>query len=355
LIQNLSTRRAALIGRRRQLQLSPRARLLWQVGIVAVCLGFASAPYWLGGSYYPDIWTDMALWATIGVGLNVVIGFAGLLDLGYMAFYAIGGYVFANAALYHGFTLWETLPVGAILAVFFSAVIGFPTLRVRGDYLAIMTLGFGGIVYYAALNLNTITGGANGLYGWKTPSLFGHQFSTPIDFYPLAVLLLAIAALITLSLRGSRIGRAWACIKDDELAAAASGIAIIRYKLYAYMLGSVWAGLAGGLFAAKEALISPETFTFNASFFAVAIVVLGGMGSISGVILGGIFYVIIAEWLSAYTGTLGGVIFAALLLLTVLFRPEGLVPYRPRFNRRRLLKYGMANPPTVADDYRLGP
>jgi branched-chain amino acid transport system permease protein len=328
------------VPRRDSMRLSPRARLALRLLLTAVCVGFATAPYWLGGSYYPDIWTDMALWATIGVGLNVVIGFAGLLDLGYMAFY-------------HGFSLWETLPAGAILAVLFSAVIGFPTLRVRGDYLAIMTLGFGGIVYYAALNLNSITGGANGLYGWKTPTLLGHQFATPIDFYPLALVLLIVAALITLALRSSRIGRAWACIKDDELAAAASGIAIIRYKLYAYMLGSVWAGLAGAIFAAKEALISPETFTFNASFFAVAIVVLGGMGSISGVILGGIFYVVIAEWLSAYTGTLGGVIFAALLLLMVLFRPEGLIPYRPRFNRHRLLKYGMLSPPTSADDYRL--
>ncbi|MHB1526577.1 MAG: branched-chain amino acid ABC transporter permease [Candidatus Dormibacteria bacterium] len=332
-----------------------RVRLGMRVGLVLACVAFASAPYWLGGSYFPDIWIDMGLWAIIGVGLNVVIGFAGLLDLGYMAFYAIGGYVFANAALYHGFSLWETLPIGAVVAVIFSAIIGFPTLRVRGDYLAIMTLGFGGIVFFAAKNLSALTGGDNGLYGWRTPSLLGHPLVTPLDFYPLVLALLLVAALVTMHLRTSRIGRAWACIKDDEIAAAASGIAIIRYKLYAYMLGSVWAGLAGALFAAKEALISPETFTFNASFFAVAIVVLGGMGSISGVILGGIFYVVIAEWLSAYTGTLSGVIFAGLLLLVVLFRPQGLIPYRPHFNRRRLLRYGLAEPPKVADDYRLGP
>ena len=306
-----------------------------RIGVGVICVAFALAPYVLGGSYYPDIWTDMALWGTIGVGLNVVIGFAGLLDLGYMAFYAIGGYVFANAALYHGFTLWETLPLGALLAVVASAVIGFPTLRVRGDYLAIMTLGFGGIVYYAAQNLSAITGGYNGLYGWHNPTLFGHPFIAPIDFYPLALALLLVAALVTMGLRSSRLGRAWASIKDDELAAASSGIGVIRFKLYAYMLGSVWAGLAGALFAAKDQLVSPESFTFNASFFAVAVVVLGGMGSIAGVVLGGVLYVVIAEWLSAYTGTLSGVIFAALLLLVVLVRPAGLVPYRPKPPRLR--------------------
>lgn len=329
----LTTLRTLAQPRRRGLP--PRARRPVRIAIVVVCLAFAIAPYVLGGSYYPDIWTDMALWGTIGVGLNVVIGFAGLLDLGYMAFYAIGGYVFANAALYHGFTLWETLPLGAVLAVISSAIIGFPTLRVRGDYLAIMTLGFGGIVYYAAQNLAGITGGYNGLYGWTNPTLFGHQFIEPIDFYPLALALLVIAALITMGLRSSRLGRAWAAIKDDELAAASSGIGIIRYKLYAYMLGSIWAGLAGAIFAAKDQLVSPETFTFNASFFAVAVVVLGGMGSIAGVIVGGVLYVVIAEWLSAYTGTLSGVIFAALLLLMVLLRPEGLVPYRPKPPRLR--------------------
>jgi len=331
------------------------ARQGMRVALVLGTVAFASAPYWLGGSYFPDIWVDMGLWAIIGVGLNVVIGFAGLLDLGYMAFYAIGGYVFANAALYHGFNLWETLPIGAVVALVSSAIIGFPTLRVHGDYLAIMTLGFGGIVYFAAENLSAVTGGVNGLYGWKTPSLLGHPFITPLDFYPFVLALLIVAALVTMHLRSSRIGRAWACIKDDEIAAASSGIAIVRYKLYAYMLGSVWAGLAGALFAAKEALISPESFTFDASFFAVAIVVLGGMGSISGVIVGGIFYVVIAEWLSAYTGTLSGVIFAALLLLVVLLRPQGLIPYRPNFSRHRLIRYGLAEPPATTDDYRLDP
>jgi len=338
----------------RRAPLPPRVRLGLRAGTVVACVIFAAVPYWVGGSYFPDIWTDMALWATVGLGLNVVIGFAGLLDLGYMAFYAIGGYVFAYAALYHGFTLWETLPIGAVLAVVASAVIGFPTLRVRGDYLAIMTLGFGGIVFVAAKNLTVLTGGDNGLYGWRPPTLFGTPLVQPVDFYPLALALMAVATVVTMGLRESRIGRAWVCIKDDELAAAASGIAVIRYKLYAYMLGSVWAGLAGAIFAAKQSLISPESFTFNASFFAVAIVVLGGMGSVAGVIGGAIFYVVIAEWLSAYTGTLSGVIFAGLLLVVVLFRPAGLVPYRPRVPRRRLRRAQGAGPPATTDDYRLG-
>lgn len=328
----------------------PRVQRTGRYGFYACAIVFATAPYWLGGTYYPDIWTDMALWATIGLGLNVVIGFAGLLDLGYMAFYAIGGYVFANAALYHGLTLWEAMPLGALLSVIASAVIGFPTLRVRGDYLAIMTLGFGGIVYYAAQNIPSLTGGYNGLYGWKTQTFFGHPFVSPIDFYPLALALTVVAALVTRALRGSRIGRAWSCIKDDELAAGASGIPIVRYKLYAYMLGAVWAGLAGAIFAVKQTIISPETFTFNQSFFAVAVVIMGGMGSITGVILGGVLYVVIAEGMVSYTGTLGGVIFASLLLLVVLLRPNGLIPYRPQPPRWLLRHYqeSASSEPTLA-------
>lgn len=349
MIAQAASARSLLEKARARLTLPPRVKTGTRIGFVVALIGFVSAPYWLGGTYYPDIWTDMALWATIGLGLNVVIGFAGLLDLGYMAFYAIGGYVFANAALYHGFTLWETLPLGAVLAVIASVIIGFPTLRVRGDYLAIMTLGFGGIVFYAAQNVTNLTGGYNGLYGWKTQTIFGHPFASPIDFYPVALALTIAAALVTRALRGSRIGRAWACIKDDELAAGASGIPIIRYKLYAYMSGAVWAGLAGAIFAVKQTIVSPETFTFDQSFFAVAVVIMGGMGSIPGVILGAVIYVVIAEWLSTYTGTLSGVIFAGALLLIVLLRPQGLIPYRPRPPRWLLRHYSEEPPPETAD------
>ncbi|MGH7641195.1 MAG: branched-chain amino acid ABC transporter permease [Candidatus Dormibacteria bacterium] len=333
----------------------PRVRLAARIGFIVVAILFVLTPYRLGGSYFADLWTDMALWATIGLGLNVVIGFAGLLDLGYMAFYAIGGYVFANAALYHGMTIWETLPIGAAIAAIASALIGFPTLRVRGDYLAIMTLGFGGIVYYAAQNLNTITGGVNGLFGWHTQSIAGHQFANAIDFYPLTLAIAFCAALVTMALRGSRMGRAWVCIKDDEVAAATAGIPVIRYKLYAYMVGAVWAGFAGAIFALKQGIVSPESFNFDASFFAVTVVILGGMGSIPGVMIGGVFYVVIAEWLAAYTGTLSGVIFAALLLLMVLLRPQGLIPYRPRPPAwmLRMLESQPGPGPVATDDYRL--
>ena len=140
-----------------------------------------------------------------------------------------------------------------------------------------------------------------------------------------------------------------ACIKDDELAAGASGIPIIRYKLYAYMSGAVWAGLAGAIFAVKQTIVSPETFTFDQSFFAVAVVIMGGMGSIPGVILGAVIYVVIAEWLSTYTGTFSGVIFAGALLLIVLLRPQGLIPYRPRPPRWLLRHYSEEPPPETAD------
>ncbi len=308
----------------------PRVRLGLRVGGLALVAGFASAPFWLGNSYDTDVFCDMALWAAIGLGLNVVIGFAGLLDLGYMAFYAFGGYTFATLSLHLGFSLWEALPLGTILAGVASAVFGFPTLRLRGDYLAIMTLGFGGIVDIAANNLS-LTGGANGLYGMAPQSVFGYQLSTNnvIGYYVLALALVAVAALATYRFRHAKIGRAWACIKDDELAAAASGIRVTRCKLQAYVLGAIWAGVAGAIFAAKQGLVSPETFTFDQSLFAEAIVVLGGMGSIPGVILGAVLYILISEYFQGITGTYSGLIFSVLLLVTVLVRPRGLIPYTP--------------------------
>ncbi|MGH2926933.1 MAG: branched-chain amino acid ABC transporter permease, partial [Solirubrobacteraceae bacterium] len=338
----------------------PMRRSLRVLGWLCVA-AFASAPFWLNSSYDTDVFCDMALWAAIGLGLNVVIGFAGLLDLGYMAFYAFGGYTFATLSLHLGLSLWEAIPIGTVFAGLASAVFGFPTLRLRGDYLAIMTLGFGGIVDIAANNLS-LTGGADGLYGMPQQSVFGYTLSTNdvIGYYVLALALVAVAGVATHRFRHSKIGRAWTCVKDDELAAAASGIRVTRCKLQAYVLGAIWAGVAGAIFAAKQGLVSPETFTFDQSFFAVAIVVLGGMGSIPGVVLGAVLYVVISEYFQGVTGTYSGLIFSILLLLVVLVRPRGLIPYRPRRRRGTPARAapaaepaaGLAAPAVPLEDFR---
>jgi branched-chain amino acid transport system permease protein len=310
-----------------------------------VALGWAVAmaflPLVLHNQFDTDILTDMALWAAIALGLNVVVGFAGLLDLGYMAFYAFGGYAYAILSTQAHWTFWDCLPVGALLAAIFGGFFGFPTLRLRGDYLAVMTLGFGEIVYLAANNLS-ITGGPGGIFGMPLPSAFGANLGHPVDYYWMALALVVLASWTIGAVARSRTGRAWAYLREDETAAQAMGIPVTRYKLMAYVFGAMWAGIAGAIFAAKQSIVTPDTFTFQQSFLAVAVVVLGGIGSLPGVILGGVVYVLISEYFQAYTASYSGLIFAALLLLVILLRPGGLWPSRLRVRELR------ASPPEVA-------
>jgi branched-chain amino acid transport system permease protein len=301
---------------------------------LAVAVGAAALPLVLNNQFETDILTDMALWAAIALGLNVVVGFAGLLDLGYMAFYAFGGYAFAILSTQAHWTFWECLPVGALLAAVFGGFFGFPTLRLRGDYLAVMTLGFGEIVYLAANNLQ-ITGGPGGIFGMPLPAAFGVSLGQPIDYYWMALALVVLAAWVIGAVARSRTGRAWAYLREDETAAQAVGIPVTRYKLAAYVFGAMWAGIAGAIFAAKQSIITPDTFTFQQSFLAVAVVVLGGMGSLPGVVLGGIAYILIDEYFQAYTASYSGLIFAALLLLFILVRPGGIWPSRLRLSEFR--------------------
>jgi len=302
----------------------PRGRVL------ALALAAVAAVVPLALSQYDvDVLTDVALWSAIALGLNVVVGFAGLLDLGYMAFYAFGGYAFAILSTQAHWSLWACLPVGAAIAGGFGAFFGFPTLRLRGDYLAVMTLGFGEIVYLAANNLQ-ITGGPGGIFGMPIPTLGRLSLGQPIDYYWMALALVALAAWVIGAVARTRTGRAWAYLREDETAAQAMGIPVLRYKLLAYVFGAVWAGLAGALFAAKQTIITPDTFTFTESFLAVAVVVLGGVGSLPGVILGAFAYIVIDEYFQAFTASYSGLIFSALLLIFILLRPAGLWPSRQR-------------------------
>ena len=311
--------------------LSRRSRLWWRRGsfaflFIAACL----YPVVVNNGFVLDIATDMALWAVLAIGLNAVLGWAGLLDLGYIAFFALGGYTYAILSSMHIMSFWPSLVVGLGISAVAAVIIGVPTLRLHSDYLAIMTLGFGLIVYVAAENLN-ITGGDNGLFGYPPPRIGSLAIDTPISYYLLAVALTVVALLCAVWVRKSRLGRAWLLLHADETAASSVGIPVYRYKLYAYMFGSIWGTLSGALFAVKETIVSPISFDWTESFFVVAAVVIGGTGSIAGCVVGGVVYVFISEAIGGIDATLSGVIFAGAMLGFILLRPRGLVPARREY------------------------
>jgi ABC-type branched-subunit amino acid transport system permease subunit len=238
---------------------------------------------------------DAGVFVLLALGLNVVVGLAGLLDLGYAAFFAIGAYTYAYGA--SGFSgldvpFWIMLPIGAFVAAIFGLLLGAPTLRLRGDYLAIVTLGFGEIVPIVFLNSDTYTNGTNGITGLYQPDLYGlfgiHSFgfTNPWPYYVTALIIIAITMMLLYRLQDSRLGRAWVALREDELAAASMGINTISTKLLAFAIGATTSGFAGVFFAAKLSVVSPDQFDFTVSFTALAMVVLGGMGNIWGVCVG---------------------------------------------------------------------
>jgi branched-chain amino acid transport system permease protein len=263
-----------------------------------------------------------------------------LLDLGYAAFFAIGAYFTAYFMTAHNWSYWLLIPISAMAASVAGVIIGTPTLRLRSDYLAIVTLGFGEITRITATNLS-ITGGPNGLYGVPEPVIFGYTLTTPLDYYYLSLGLLLVTIFFVARLADSRIGRAWAYIREDELAATAMGVNPVRIKLLAYMLGAVWAGIAGSILAVQQTAIDPTSFTYVQSVQILIIVVLGGIGSIPGSILGAAVVVVFPE-LARNLPNIGSanpqqyrlLIFAIALILLMIFRPEGLWPSRRR--RREL-------------------
>jgi branched-chain amino acid transport system permease protein len=301
------------------------------------------------------------LYMMLALGLNIVVGYAGLLDLGYIAFYALGAYLYAwLASPQFGLHLpfWVTLPLGAGLAGLFGLLLGAPTLRLRGDYLAIVTLGFGEIIRIFLNNLNAPFNLTNGPQGinlidpvrlgglslGKPLHVFGLTLSSAHMYYYLFLLFTLLAIFVALRLQDSRIGRAWAALREDEVAAAAMGINTRNVKLLAFAMGATFGGLAGGLFAAFQGFISPESFNLWESILVVCMIVLGGMGHIPGVILGAFMLTVIPEALR-YLGdlqraALGHVVvdpsdlrmllFGVALVAMMLFRPAGLIPSRLR-------------------------
>ncbi|VAX29918.1 Branched-chain amino acid transport system permease protein LivM (TC 3.A.1.4.1) [hydrothermal vent metagenome] len=278
-------------------------------------------------NYYVDILSLAALYALLAIGLNITVGYTGLLDLGYAAFYGIGAYTYAILSTGFGLSFWLGLPVGAALAAFFGLVLGLVTLRLRGDYLAIITLGFVQIVYLCLNNWNAVTQGPNGIMQIGRPALGSFVFRTPHHFYYLILFFVVLATLAVHRMLHSQIGRAWIAIREDEVAAEAMGIDTTRIKTLAFVLGAAIAGVAGVLFAARYTFISPESFTFLESVRILSMVVLGGMGSLPGAILGAFLLTVLPEMLRGFANY-RMLIFGLALVVMMVFRPQGLLGKR---------------------------
>ena len=277
--------------------------------------------------YQTNIMITGLIYVMLGLGLNIVVGLAGLLDLGYVAFYAVGAYSYALLNHHFGLSFWMVLPIGAGMGAFFGIILGFPVLRLRGDYLAIVTLGFGEIIRLILENWNEFSFGPSGIANIPRPSLFGLDLSlhnATIYLYYLMILLVLFTIFVVERLQNSRIGRAWIALREDEVACEAMGIDRRKTKLTAFALGATWAGMAGVIFAAKTTFINPASFTIWESIIILCIVVLGGMGSIVGVILGAFVLILLPEYLRVFS-EYRMLIFGGMLVLMMVFRPGGIV------------------------------
>ena len=295
--------------------------------------------------YVLDLGILVLTYVMLGWGLNIVVGLAGLLDLGYVAFYAVGAYSYALLAQNFGWSFWICLPIAGLLAACWGVILGFPVLRLRGDYLAIVTLAFGEIIRLVLLNWQSFTGGPNGISGVPRPSFFGIPFTADekgfaatfgLEFTPthrvvfLYYLILALALLtnwVTLRLRRLPIGRAWEALREDEIACRSLGINTTTTKLTAFAMGAMFGGIAGSFFATRQGFISPESFTFSESALVLAIVVLGGMGSQLGVAIAA-FAMLSAFELFREFAQYRMLVFGLAMVLIMIWRPRGLVATR---------------------------
>ncbi|WP_319472157.1 branched-chain amino acid ABC transporter permease [uncultured Pseudodesulfovibrio sp.] len=289
--------------------------------------------------YQTNIMISCLVYIVLGLGLNIVVGLAGLLDLGYVAFYAVGAYAYALCNMHWDIGFWYMLPVGAVLGAICGILLGFPVLRLRGDYLAIVTLGFGEIIRLVLENWGEVTMGPSGISGIDRPALFGMKMgviaSTQYMYYIMIGLVIFTIFCVN-RLQNSRIGRAWLALREDEIACQAMGIDKMKTKLMAFSLGATWAGMAGVVFAAKTTFINPASFTFWESAIILSVVVIGGMGSIRGVIAGAIILILVPEYLRDFA-EFRMLLFGAIMVLVMVFRPQGLISAK-----RKVYKYEAA-------------
>jgi len=341
-------------------------KLKWSLAILILTLvmPFAASQ---GSAFesYMGVATLVGIYVAMALGLNVVVGLAGLLDLGFVAFFAIGSYTYAIFSTnqvsnflkldflpFTGNSFWVFIIVGGIIAAIAGVLLGIPVLRVKGDYLAIVTLGFGEIIRIVFNNLDkpvNITGGAQGISSIPSPTIFGYVISDSSQFYYVVLVVLAVVIMGVTRLQDSKLGRSWQAVRENEIAAQASGIHLVRTKLIAFAIGASFSGMMGVVFAAKQMFIDPTNFTLLESITILVMVILGGMGSVPGVILGASLVTILnLQVLTEVTNylnqlTLDGVlnipsalspskmqrmIFGLILILVAIFRPQGLLPAR---------------------------
>ncbi|MBS0468945.1 MAG: high-affinity branched-chain amino acid ABC transporter permease LivM [Proteobacteria bacterium] len=321
-----------------------RQRGVW----IAAALLLAVIWPFFGGRNAVDIATLAMIYVMLGLGLNVVVGFAGLLDLGFVGFYAVGAYTYALLFHWAGWSFWQALPLAGCASALFGLVLGFPVLRLRGDYLAIVTLGFGEIIRLLLTNMTGFTGGPDGISSIPKPTVFGlemarnpsvegattfHQFfglefnsmHMVIFLYLMALLLAMVTLFISNRLIRMPIGRAWEALREDEIACRSLGLNPTKIKLSAFTLGAMFAGFGGAFFAARQGIVNPESFTFIESALILAIVVLGGMGSQLGVILAAILLTVLPEFAREFA-EYRMLIFGLVMILMMIWRPQGLLP-----------------------------
>ncbi|MEJ2282569.1 MAG: branched-chain amino acid ABC transporter permease [Desulfobacterales bacterium] len=294
--------------------------------LTGACLFVLAFPF-VFSLYQTNIMITALIYVITGLGLNIVVGLAGLLDLGYVAFYAVGAYSYALLNYHFGLGFWVVLPIGAGLGLIFGILLGFPVLRLKGDYLAIVTLGFGEIIRLILENWNEFSFGPSGIANIPRPGFFGIEMSlqqATIYLYFVMILLALATIFVVRRLQDSRIGRAWIALREDEVACQAMGIDKTRTKLSAFAMGATWAGMAGVVFAAKTTFINPASFTLWESIIILCVVVLGGMGSVLGVIFGALALILLPEYLRVFS-EYRLLIFGAVLVVMMVFRPGGIV------------------------------
>jgi len=287
-------------------------------------------PFLDRNAYHIDVLVTAGLFVLLALGLQVIVGYAGILNLGFAAFFAFGAYTYAIVNLHFHVPFWGGVWISGVMTAIFGMLLAFPALRLSGDYLAIVTLGAGEITRIVLNNLDGVTGGPNGLLGIEHPRVpfFNYDFGVKSHpYYFLILIFILIVVFFLRRLEGSRLGRAWRALREDELAASAMGINLAWAKLTAFGIGGFIAGIAGCIFAAKQGTISPDSFDFTVSVMVLAMVVLGGVGSLPGAILGALVLTILPECLREFS-SYRMLIFGAAMILMMLFRPQGLLGYR---------------------------
>ncbi|NCC24636.1 MAG: branched-chain amino acid ABC transporter permease [Deltaproteobacteria bacterium] len=294
-------------------------------------------------SYWTDVLNNVGLYAILALSLNIILGHAGLFHMGHAAFYAMGAYTTAILnTTYHVPVLW-LMPVSGLVAAVFAMVVARPIIHLRGDYLLIVTIGIVEITRIALINnVFGITGGANGIFGISRPSVFGFTIRKPQEFYYLIWIFAGLTVFFFHRLAHSRFGRALNYIKEDEVAAEGNGVDTGHYKLVAFTLGAFWAGMVGTIYATKMTIIAPESFSFWESVVFFTIVILGGSGSIRGVILGAFLIIGLPEIFRQFA-TARMLVFGAAMVAMMVFRPQGLLPPLPRRYATKSLKDGEAS------------